>query len=75
MGQCTEFIRAKIYGMKGYRFIKENFDLIKMINAIKGLAYQFEGQKYHAMTLHQAKKSFFNLHKVAVPAMHITLIS
>jgi hypothetical protein len=63
MGQCTEFIRTKLDALKDWKGIKDSFDLIRMIKATKGLAYQFEGQKYYAMALHQAKKSFFCLYQ------------
>jgi hypothetical protein len=63
MGQCTELMRANINALKDWKGIKESFDLIRLIKAIKGLNYQFEGQKYHAMALHQSKKSFFDLYQ------------
>jgi hypothetical protein len=59
MGQCTEFTRANIDALKDWKGIKDIFDLIRLIKAIKGLTYQFDGKKYHAMALHQSKKSLF----------------
>jgi hypothetical protein len=63
MGQCTEFMRAKLDALKDWKGIKYSFDLIKLIKAIKGLTYKFEGHNYHAMALHQVKKSFFGLYQ------------
>jgi hypothetical protein len=63
MVKCTEFMWAKLDGLKGYRAIKDSFNLIDLIKAIKGLTYQFEGQRYHAMALRQAKKSCYTLHQ------------
>jgi hypothetical protein len=37
--------------------------LAGLIKAIKGLTYQFDGQKYHSMALHQSKKRFYNLYQ------------
>jgi hypothetical protein len=54
---------AKLDGLKGYKVIKDKFDLIKLINAIKSITYRFEGKKYHAMALHQVKMSVFTLHQ------------
>jgi hypothetical protein len=37
--------------------------MIKPIKAIKGLTYQFGGQRYHAMSLHQAKKRWYGMYQ------------
>jgi hypothetical protein len=63
MGQCTEFMRAKLDALKDWKGIKDSFDLIKLSKAIKGLTYQFKGQQYHDMALHQAKKSLFGMYQ------------
>jgi hypothetical protein len=56
MGQYRDYMRASLEATKGYSAMKDSFDMIKLIKAIKGLTYQFGGQTYHDMSLHQAKK-------------------
>jgi hypothetical protein len=61
LGQCSEYIRATLEGLINYEDTKRSFNVITLIKAIKGLSYQFDGQTYHYMALHQAKKRFYNL--------------
>jgi hypothetical protein len=63
LGQCSEYMRAKLEGLDSYEKMKGGFDTIALIKAIKGLTYQFDGQKYHSMALHQAKNRFYNLYQ------------
>jgi hypothetical protein len=55
-GQCTEFTRAGLEGLRNCDSTKQTFDVIELIKAPKGLTYQFECHQYHAHALHQAKK-------------------
>jgi hypothetical protein len=63
MGQCTDYMRASLEATKGYSAMKDSFDMIKLIKAIKGLTYQFGGQRYHVMSLHQAKKRWYGMYQ------------
>jgi hypothetical protein len=45
MGQCTEYMRAKLAATIGYQDMETQSDLIKLIKTIKGLSFQVEGQK------------------------------
>jgi hypothetical protein len=56
-------MRAKLEGLDSYEKMKDGFDMIALIKAVKGLTYQFDSQKYHSMALHQAKKRFYNLYQ------------
>jgi hypothetical protein len=38
-------------------------DLLGIMKAIKGLVYKFDGHRYHAMSLHLAKKIWFDLYQ------------
>jgi hypothetical protein len=58
LGQCSEYMRAKLEGLDSYEKMKD-----ALIKASKGLTYQFDGQKYHSMALHQANKRFYNLYQ------------
>jgi hypothetical protein len=57
-------MKAKLEGIKDCTAMKNYFDVIMLIKAIKGLSYQFEGQNYHSFShshlpLHQTKKRFY----------------
>jgi hypothetical protein len=45
IGQCTEYMRAKLAATAGYQDMETKSDLIKLIKTIKGLSFQFEGQQ------------------------------
>jgi hypothetical protein len=54
---------AKLDDLKGYKAIKDSFNLIELSKVIKSLIHQFEGHRYHEMALYQAKQIFYTLHK------------
>jgi hypothetical protein len=56
-------MRASLEATKGYSAMKDSFDMIKLIKEIKGLTYQCGGQRYHAMSLHQAKKRWYVMYQ------------
>jgi hypothetical protein len=62
-GQCTEYMVAKLKGLPDYNSFNDSVDLIKMLKAIKGLTYHFEGQRYQALTLDGALTRFYLLHQ------------
>jgi hypothetical protein len=43
--------------------MKVSFNLIAILKAIKGVIYQFEGQKYHHIALFQSHKRFYDFHQ------------
>jgi hypothetical protein len=61
LGQCTDVIIARLKGLKTYEKMNESSDLLGLMKAIKGLIYKFDGQRYHGMALHLAKKRGFAL--------------
>jgi hypothetical protein len=58
-GQCTEYMMAKLKGLPDYGNFNDSVDLIKLLKAIKGLTYHFEGQRYQALALHGALTRFY----------------
>jgi hypothetical protein len=56
-------MRAKLEALREYAVMMQTFYFIALMKAIKGLPYQFEGQRYHAHSLHQTKKRFYSLHQ------------
>jgi hypothetical protein len=61
LGQCTEYMVAKLKGLPYYKNFNDSVDLIKLHKAIKGLTYHFEGQRYQSMALHGALTRFYTL--------------
>jgi hypothetical protein len=59
LGQCTEHMVSKLESLDGFKEIERALDVIKLMKAIKGVSYQFEGQKYEDEALHQAMKRFY----------------
>jgi hypothetical protein len=58
LGQCTEHIISKLESLDDFKEIERALDVIKLMKAIKGVLYQFEGQKYEDEALHEAMKRF-----------------
>jgi hypothetical protein len=59
LGKCTDHMVAKIESLAEFKGIEHDLGVIKLMKAIKGLSYQFEGQKYHPEALHQEMKRFY----------------
>jgi hypothetical protein len=59
LGQCTEHMAAKLASLPEFKKIDRALDVIKLINAIKRLSYQFEGTRYQEKALHQAFMRFY----------------
>jgi hypothetical protein len=45
IGQCTEYMIAKLAAKTGYQDMETKSDLVELIKTIKGLSFQFEGQQ------------------------------
>jgi hypothetical protein len=60
-GQCTEYMRAKLEAVAGYKDLKNKLNVIGLINTIKGLSFQFEGQQSKIRSLMLAHKRFQHL--------------
>jgi hypothetical protein len=41
LGQCTEYLRAKLKALSEYLGMKEDFNVFNLIKAIKGITYKF----------------------------------
>jgi hypothetical protein len=42
LGQCTDYLKAKLGSLHEYTGMKENFDVFALIKSIKGITYMFE---------------------------------
>jgi hypothetical protein len=60
-GQCTVYLNAKLEALAVYPSMKENFNVFKLIKAVKGITFRLEDSKYHLDELHEAKIRFYTL--------------
>lgn len=61
LGQCTEYTRLQLKGLKEWQMMKTSSDMLKLMQAIKGLMHQFGEQMYHPHALHHAYQRFYGL--------------
>jgi hypothetical protein len=45
IGQCTEFMIAKLKSMPTFKDIHANKDALRLLRSIKGLVFRFDGEK------------------------------
>jgi hypothetical protein len=61
LGQCTDYLKAKLESLHVYASMKENFDVFTLIKLIKGITYMFEENTYHLQALHDSNIRFYAL--------------
>jgi hypothetical protein len=63
LGQCTYYLKAKLYSLSSFPAMKEDFDVFQLINAVKGITFHLEDSTYHLEALHDANIRFYALRK------------
>jgi hypothetical protein len=63
LGQCTECMKSKLESRRNYDSFNGFFKVVPLIKAIKGLTYQFEGQRYHSQALDNATSRFYKFYQ------------
>jgi hypothetical protein len=61
MGQCSDYLKAKLGSLPIYLDIKESFDVLCLIKSIKQITYKLEESTYNLLALHDAKIQLFTL--------------
>jgi hypothetical protein len=61
LGQCTDYLKAKLESLASFPAMKEDFDVFQLIKAVKGITFLLEDSKYHLEALHDAKIGFYTL--------------
>jgi hypothetical protein len=61
LGQCTEYLRAKLKALPEYLGMKEDFNVFNLIKAIKGITHKFEESSYYMEALHDSRIRLFML--------------
>ncbi|KAI2491388.1 hypothetical protein MHU86_23177 [Fragilaria crotonensis] len=59
-GQCTDIMQQKVRSSEGFDVTMKTKNGVGLLTAIKNIAFSFEGQKYHPLSLLEAKKRFLN---------------
>jgi hypothetical protein len=57
--QCSNAMQAKIKSLKGFDTFDEERNFLTLIQAIKGVSYKFEAQRYPPLALFEAKLAFY----------------
>lgn len=58
-GQCTDVLRAKLEALTSFKEISNEADPIRLLAEIKAIVFNFQGQKYQSLSIHEAKRRFF----------------
>jgi hypothetical protein len=61
LGQCTDYLKAKLESLASFPTMKEDFDVFQLIKDVKGTTFLLEDSKYHLEALHDAKIRFYTL--------------
>ena len=54
-GQYTEYIRAKLQPLPNWQTIKDQYDVLGLLQAVKGVIYAFDGESYEYFAMYQAQ--------------------
>ena len=59
-GQCTDIMRQKLDAHESFAEVSSMGDGIRILRLVKGIAFQFQSQKYLPHALHEALKRYYN---------------
>jgi len=59
-GQCTDIMRQKVEAHETFACVSSTGDGLGLLRLIKGVAFQFQSQKYLPHALHEALKRYYN---------------
>ena len=61
LGQCTEYMIAKMKATPGFKDMHMNKDSLMLLKTIKGLTFQFDGEKEYEMSLVDAMDKLYRM--------------
>ena len=59
LGQCTEYLRAKIEATNNYKDINAEQNIVRLLKTVKGLCYKFNDRGFHPYALMNAMKNLY----------------
>ena len=59
LGQCTDAMRAKLESQDEYKWITDKSDAVELLKLIRGVAFNFQSQKYNVLSLHESVQHFY----------------
>ena len=62
-GQCSDIMRQKVEASDNFDSICASGDGLKLLKAIKGIAFHFQSQKYLPHSLYESKRRFYQCHQ------------
>ena len=60
LGQSTELMKDKLKASTKWQDIQSSQNALELLNEIKTITYKFEEQKYLALSIHNAKATFYS---------------
>ena len=51
-GQCTELLKSKLNTSANWETVSFQYNMLRLLEAIKTIMYKFEDQKYFPLSLH-----------------------
>ena len=66
-GQCTELLKSKLKRSANWETVSAQYDMLGLLDAIKTIIYKFEDQKYIPLSLHHAKRNFYEFRQGNFP--------
>ena len=58
-GQCTDIMRQRVEALDNFDAMSSAGDSLALLKAIKGIAFNFQSQKYLPHSLHESKRRFY----------------
>jgi hypothetical protein len=62
-GQCSDVIRTRIEALDNHEEMSLKGDSIGLLQAIKGIVYNFQSEKYRPMAIHEAMRRFYMIYQ------------
>ena len=64
LGQCTDRMKNKLKACTNWETLSTKQDVLGLLNEIKGVTFRFEDQKYHILSIHNAKAAFYSFRQL-----------
>ena len=60
LGQCTDLMKNKLKMNVNWACIRDTQDVLALLDEIRNVTFKFEDQKYPVLSIHHAKRAFYN---------------
>ena len=63
LGQCTDAMRARLESEGTFVQVARDSDAVELLKLIRGIAFNFQSQKYETLSVHEAVSHLVKLHQ------------